>query len=61
MATAKTPKPQFALSVTLADGTTHTFEVEKMPRHWCSWVMQKLDYGTVFQGCQFSRARINPS
>jgi hypothetical protein len=58
MATAKTPKIKYALSVTLADGTTHTFETEKMPRHWCSWVMNKCDYGTKFQGCKFSRTVI---
>lgn len=43
------------LSVTLNDGTTHTFTAKKMPRTWKSWVMQQMPYGTDYFGCQFKR------
>jgi hypothetical protein len=46
----------FILSVILADGTRHDFERAKMPRHWKSWVMQQMPYGTDFYGCRFERA-----
>jgi hypothetical protein len=43
------------LTITLADGTSHSETVAKMPRHWKSWLMHKLPYGTDFQGATFSR------
>jgi hypothetical protein len=29
-----------------------------MPRFWNSWLMQRMPYGTNFQGATFSRDRI---
>jgi hypothetical protein len=26
-----------------------------MPRHWCSWLMDQVPYGTPMQGVQFLR------
>ena len=57
MSTTKTP--QFVLTVTLRDGTAHSFEVDSMPRHWASWVMRQMPYGTDFLGAEFSSARVS--
>lgn len=46
------------LTITLADGAAHSFEVDRMPRHWNSWLMQQLPYGTVFLGATFKREAI---
>lgn len=43
------------LTITLRSGETHSFDVAKMPRHWNSWLMQQLPYGTVFTGATFNR------
>jgi hypothetical protein len=48
-------KPKFRLTITLSSGEAHSFDVAKMPRHYASWLMQQLPYGTVFQGATFSR------
>lgn len=48
----------FTLTLTLADGTVHTETVKRMPRHWCSWLMHRMPYGTNLQGCTFTRTRI---
>jgi hypothetical protein len=52
------PAPNFTLSVTLVDGTKHTFKVATVPPAWKSWVMRQLPYGTSFQGATFTR-RLN--
>ncbi len=39
------------IGVRLADGTVYTFPVRRLPRHWKSWVMQRVPYGTSFLGC----------
>lgn len=57
MSTTKTP--QFVLTITLQDGTTHSFEVDAMPRHYASWLMRQMPYGTDFHGAQFSSARVS--
>lgn len=57
MSTTKTP--QFVLTITLRDGTEHSFEVEAMPRHWKSWVMRQMPWGTDFHGAEFSHARVS--
>ena len=41
----------YRLTVTLATGKVHSFTVGHMPRHWQSWVMQRLPYCTNYQGC----------
>jgi hypothetical protein len=48
-------KPSYRLTITLRDGASHSFVVAKMPRHYGSWLMQQLPYGTNFQGCVCSR------
>lgn len=48
-------RPRVRLSITLSDGTTESWTVAKTPRHWKSWVMQRMPYGTDFFGCTFSR------
>lgn len=45
------------LTITLADGTSHSFTEAKRPRYWKSWLMQQLPYGTSFQGCTFTISR----
>lgn len=55
-ATKKSPTAR--LTVTLKDGTAHSFEVVKMPRAWTSWVMQQMPYGTDYFGATFHRERI---
>lgn len=45
----------FTLTIVLADGTTHSETVKRMPRTWKSWLMQRMPYGTTFQGATFSR------
>ena len=52
---SETMTPQFVLKITLRDGTEHSFEVERMPRNWASWVMRQMPYGTDFRGAQFRR------
>lgn len=52
-------KQRIRLSVTLGDGTVHSFEVAKMPRHWKSWVMQRCPYGTDYFGCTWSRELVS--
>lgn len=46
---------RFRLTITLATGEVHSFDVAKMPRYYNSWLMQQLPYGTVFTGATFSR------
>jgi hypothetical protein len=45
------------LTITLSNGDSHSFEVDKRPRYWQSWLMHQLPYGTDFQGAQFKIAR----
>lgn len=47
------------LSVTLADGTVHSADVSKMPRHWKSWLMQRAPYGLDYFGSAWQRERIS--
>lgn len=51
-------KPQIRIGCTLADGTVHSFDVDKMPKFWKSWVMQRLPYYTDYFGCTFTRVRL---
>lgn len=46
------------LQITLRDGTTYRFEQVKLPRHWKSWLMQQVPYGTDFMGCRFEKGRL---
>lgn len=48
----------FKLTITLQDGTTHSETVAKMPKHWNSWLMHRMPYGTDFQGATFTREEI---
>jgi hypothetical protein len=57
MGTTKTAK--YVLTITLRDGAVHSFEVDAMPRHWASWVMRQLPYGTDVLGAKFSSARVS--
>lgn len=50
---------RFRLTVTLATGVVHSFDVVKLPRHYASWLMQQLPYGTVFTGATFKREAIS--
>jgi hypothetical protein len=45
----------YRLTITLADGSSHSEDVAKLPRHYKSWLMHRLPYGTVFYGCTFTR------
>lgn len=44
------------ITITLADGTTRSMQVRKMPRHWKSVLMRQLPYGTDVTGATFSRS-----
>lgn len=46
---------QYKLRITLRDGREYAWITAKMPRHWKSWVMQQLPYGTDFQGASWRR------
>jgi hypothetical protein len=40
--------------IVLADGTEHVWQIADhpvRPRHWKSWVMGELPYGTEYFGC----------
>jgi len=45
------------VSITLASGVTREWEWTSIPksgrRHWKSWAMRQLPYGTDFMGCVF--------
>jgi hypothetical protein len=45
----------YVLTLTLADGTVHAARVDRMPRFWKSWLMQRMPYGTDFYGATFHR------
>jgi hypothetical protein len=45
----------YRLTITLRDGTSETFTRAKMPRHWKSWLMHQLPYGSDVQGATFKR------
>jgi hypothetical protein len=45
----------YRLTITTADGRSWSFDRAKMPRHWKSWLMQQVPYGTPMQGAQFKR------
>lgn len=47
--------PKYTLTITLNTGEAHSFTVDRMPRHWKSWLMQQLPYGTTFTGASFER------
>ena len=51
-------RAQVRLSITLADGTTRSWDVAKLPQHWKSWVMQHMPYGTDYAGATWARERI---
>ena len=55
----ETKTPQYTLTITLRDGTEHSFEVDAMPRHWKSWVMRQLPWGTDVHGAEFSRTSVS--
>lgn len=44
----------YQITITLADGSEHTFSATRKPRHWKSWAMQQCPYGTDFYGCRFA-------
>jgi hypothetical protein len=48
----------FTLTITLESGEAHSFTVAKMPRHWKSWLMRQLPYGTAFMGATFKREHV---
>lgn len=50
--------PKFRLTITLADGTSHSEEVAVMPRNWKSYVMARMPYATNFLGAKCTRERI---
>jgi hypothetical protein len=43
------------LRITLADGTARTFTVASLPKHWKSWLMAQMPYGTDFVDATFNR------
>lgn len=43
------------LTITLRDGQSHSFDVQQMPPHWKSWLMQQLPRSTDFAGCTFTK------
>lgn len=45
----------YRLTITLATGEQYGETVDRMPRFWKSWLMQRMTYGTVFYGATFSR------
>ena len=47
------------LRVTLADGTVHERAVQRVPRHWRSWLMRELPYGTLYQGATWQLSRLH--
>jgi hypothetical protein len=49
------------ITITLADGSSHSFSVKFQPRNWKSWLMHQMPYGTDLQGCTFSREGVNTS
>lgn len=48
----------YRLTITLATGEQYGETVDRMPRFWKSWLMQRMTYGTVFYGATFSREAI---
>jgi hypothetical protein len=47
----------YRLQITLRSGETHSFTVSRVPRHWKSWVMDQLPYGTDYYACKWSVRR----
>lgn len=45
------------LTLTLASGEQHSYQVTRLPKHWKSWLLRKLPYGTDTVGATFSRTR----
>jgi len=52
-----TPK-LYLLTLTLADGTTHTWTPEKLPKHWTSWCMRQMPSDTDFYGCSWGKEAV---
>jgi hypothetical protein len=44
------------ITITLADGTTHSLQVRKTLKHWKSALLRQLPYGTDVQGATFTRS-----
>jgi hypothetical protein len=49
-----TKNPPVRLTLTLTDGTRRSFELARMPKHWQSWLIQQLPYGTPYTGASFT-------
>lgn len=46
---------RYLLTIELATGERHEFAVARLPRHWTSWLMHQMPYGTTLRGCRFFR------
>jgi len=42
------------LTITLRSGESFSFVVDRRPRHWKSWLMAQVPYGTSCQGATFT-------
>lgn len=51
-------KGKVVLKVTLADGTVHTWEKDKLPQNWKSWIFQHLPYGTDTAGASLEYSHL---
>ena len=56
---SKTQTPAVEYSVTLADGTTYSRQVPKLPQAWMSAAMRLAPYGTDFRGAVYTRTRLS--
>lgn len=49
-------KSQITLTVTLADGMSHSLTVKRVPANWKSALLRGLPYGTDYRSATFTRS-----
>jgi hypothetical protein len=45
---------QVRMTIALTNGDEFSFLRDKKPPHWKSWLMQRVPYGTDFQGATYA-------
>ena len=48
----------YRMTVILSTGEAFTFEAERKPRHWRSWIIQQLPYATAFLGATWKIEKV---
>ena len=51
-------KGPWLLTIVLNTGESHSFTVTTLPRHYVSWLMRKVPYGTDISNARYARKRI---